>query len=302
MLNNPVGIRPRLLAYGGTSYTERQRIGDWQQISLGILQDRYGVTGGGVTVGVGLLENRPVLIVRQMQNLWNRGGYPFSLILDPGNAVWRRFGWNGGALAQAILESPAASNVFLVEPDRCSMRLLEQTLLQLQPPVPATATPGDTEASTLWMGALTASEPAVLPGSFSPPALASILQGIPLPFRIGMGFLVSSCTAHGISLGARLVWDSNRPDPCDTRPTMDRGRSVFAAWRSLERQSRARLGELCETPFCQWPDQCWATLDATLALYPALKQPLSLALRRANSYVQKPVVTASAAVDCYSYL
>ena len=82
----------RLLAYGGTSFSERRRIGQWPAVPEATLRDTYGLTATSWCYGAGTLGRQPFVILRQRQNIENRGGYPFSLLLDPGEAVWQRFG------------------------------------------------------------------------------------------------------------------------------------------------------------------------------------------------------------------
>ena len=87
----------RLLAYGGTAYVERRRIGAWGEVPRGALEDTYGMPGEAVSYGCGLLEGQPCLILRQRQTTDIGRTYAFSLLLDPGAEVWARFGWNAAA-------------------------------------------------------------------------------------------------------------------------------------------------------------------------------------------------------------
>lgn len=95
----------RLLAYGGTSFSERRRIGPWPAIPEATLRDSYGLQPNAWCFGMGVLTGQPFLIFRQRQNVENRGGYPFSLLLDPGPDLWQRFEWNGAAVIAALLDS-----------------------------------------------------------------------------------------------------------------------------------------------------------------------------------------------------
>src|SRR5262249_10799788 len=108
----------RLLAYGGTSFSERRRIGQWPAVPEATLRDPEGLTATSWCYGVGTLGKQPFVILRQRQNIEQRGGYPFSLLLDPGEEVWQRFGWNGAALVAAILQNEP--NMLLQTPERCS--------------------------------------------------------------------------------------------------------------------------------------------------------------------------------------
>ena len=82
--------------------------------------------------GLGMLAKQPFMILRQRQNVENRGGYPFSLLLDPGEAVWERFEWNGAAVVAAILAHPGR-DVLIQTPERCTADTLERIVSELMP-------------------------------------------------------------------------------------------------------------------------------------------------------------------------
>src|SRR5580704_6404120 len=92
----------RLLAYGGTSYNQRRRLGEWPEIPQGVLQDLYGMPGDQVSFGLGILNELAFLIIRQRQNISNRDGYAYTLLLDPGEDTWEQFGWNAARFYLAI--------------------------------------------------------------------------------------------------------------------------------------------------------------------------------------------------------
>ena len=101
-LNAPAGLQ------GNELCAERRRIGRWPDIPPGVLGDfAVRARGGCLVVWRGRTGiQRPFLILRQRQNPERRGGYPFCVLLDPDDGIWERFGWNGAALADAIVSAP----------------------------------------------------------------------------------------------------------------------------------------------------------------------------------------------------
>jgi len=99
----------RLLAYGGVRFSERRRIGEWPDIPEGTLRDPYGLLTSSWSFGVGTAGARAAgagafLIFRRLQRFESRI-YPFTLLLDPGEPVWRLFEWNGAAIADLLIQS-----------------------------------------------------------------------------------------------------------------------------------------------------------------------------------------------------
>ncbi|HXQ33492.1 MAG TPA: hypothetical protein VN843_05675, partial [Anaerolineales bacterium] len=57
----------RLLAYGGTAYVERQRIGTWETVPRDALDDSFRLDEERLTFGLCLIAKDPVLVIRQLQ-------------------------------------------------------------------------------------------------------------------------------------------------------------------------------------------------------------------------------------------
>jgi hypothetical protein len=199
----------RLLAYGGTSFSERRRIGQWPAIPEATLRDGYGLTANAWCFGFGILDKQPFLIFRQRQNVENRGGYPFSLLLDPGQAVWSRFEWNPASVADVLMrETPDA---LFRTPENCSVDTLEKHMAALTYSGVASSAP--VTLSYLVVSAIVALEPLGYAGRPPTSELAMALAALPVCFRAGTGWLVGGALAHGRALGTRAV-DPGRVGGC----------------------------------------------------------------------------------------
>lgn len=222
---------PRLLAYGGTRYSERRKIGDWPPIPEGTLGDRYGVQAQRWSFGVGTVGAVPFLIFRRRQHVEDRGGYPFTLLLDPGESVWDRFRFNPAAVAASVLEQN--SPILFETPESCSLESLANLLSALPLRLPDAVAPGlFGEALTASAGA--AETVAVSPGAVGfgewpePMEVAAILAGLPECFRFGRGWLVGGGSVHGRNLGARLVLDDQAAGSLGGM--VEVGRRVLGVW------------------------------------------------------------------------
>ncbi len=266
----------RLLAYGGTHYAERSRVGAWPSIPTGTLQDLYGLVPGGVAYGCGVLDAQAFLVIRQRQNTSNRGGYAYSLLLDPGRQVWERFGWNAARLTHTILSSPASASLLLEEPERCTAQTLDDLCRDLAAEVlPDGRVPGTEDLEAVWVGALRHPVPVALhPGQAGleslpgPGVLAGVLSRLPPCFRLGAGWLVGAGRVHGAALGARMVFDSAVAEPDAALPMIRTGRATLDAWGALEQRPEyaAALRSLSEQPVWQWPVEAGRLLEAIEAL------------------------------------
>lgn len=218
----------RLLAYGGTSFSERRRIGQWPSIPEATLRDTYGLTANSWCYGVGTLGKQPFLILRQRQNIENRGGYPFSLLLDPGDEVWQRFGWNGGALVASLLQNEP--KLLLETPERCSADALERVVSELVAHAILPASGKDLEP--LLIASCLQNEPIVVPGERpTPTEMAAMLEPQPVSFRLSAGWLVGGGAAHGRAFAANLVFDDQAT--VDRAGQRETGKSYSEAWTSV---------------------------------------------------------------------
>ncbi|HEY9285111.1 MAG TPA: hypothetical protein VIP46_16785, partial [Pyrinomonadaceae bacterium] len=123
----------RLLAHGGTSYTERRRVGAWPSIPRDALEDTYGLPGASRIYGLGVLEDcQPFLIYRLRQVTDSGRSYAFSLLLDPGGEVWERFGWNCADLLRALLADGIGA-ALVTQPESLSVEEVSAGLARLAP-------------------------------------------------------------------------------------------------------------------------------------------------------------------------
>jgi|GEM_PF-3209304 len=258
----------RLLAHGGTSYTERRRVGAWPAIPRGPLEDTYGLPGESTIYGLGVLEDcQPFLILRRRQITDAGRSYAFTLLLDPGRDVWLTFGWNAAELLRAIL-SDQIGDELLLRPDALPTEGLTQRLAQLKPSAPASkeAPAPSSPASRLlncWIAGAFSDEPVAFPPSaFGFDArpqhaeIARLLTQISQPcFRAGMGWLVGGSREHGQSLGARFVLDEGADtDESSLSVLADSGQQIGAAWELLAShpESAAEIRRLEQLPLYEW--------------------------------------------------
>ena len=95
-------IVPRLFAYGGTRFSERQRLGIWALSSVEPFNDSTGVPESGFVIGILWDSGGAALLVRQQQKDFTGRSTVFTLLLDPGFRLWERVCWNAAALALAL--------------------------------------------------------------------------------------------------------------------------------------------------------------------------------------------------------
>lgn len=260
----------RLLAYGGISYVERRRIGEWPEVLEGALGDPSSLPVGVLAFGVGLLEDKtPFLVVRQRQNIQNRGGYAYTLLLDPGREVWERdeFDWNGARLILSLLAHGQAGERLLTKPEEVTEQELEDIFRGLRPAPSEPACPTDTATlRALWAGAVLSPTPLVAApadaGFDSRPTLecvADALDLLPAPFRCGQGWLVGGSEENGRAFGARLtVDDGAAPGATRTVNYITKGEKVLDAWWRIKHSSegleplRKGLQQKSQRPIWEW--------------------------------------------------
>lgn len=267
----------RLLAHGGTSYSERHRVGVWPDIPRHVLEATYGLPGETLSYGLGVLESHPpFLIVRQRQITGSGRSYAFSLLLDPGPVVWGDFGWNAADLLRALLDDETGRQL-LIQPESFTVESLRQCLHRLRPSGPdsQSGVPADDDVSLdeervanfldCWVGAAFADETIVAaPGAFCFDArpdharLARMLGRLPQPcFRAGSGWLVGGSSAHGQSLGARFVLDDGAAGAQDALSAqVSAGLQLIEAWDAIaaDPEFEGTLSPLANVPRCDWPD------------------------------------------------
>lgn len=279
----------RLLAYGGISHAERCRIGTWRGIKEGTLDDSYGLHESEFCFGVGFSEatsdsldedsRTPFIILRQLQNQHDRGGYAFTLLLDPGTEVWQAFAWNAAALMNALLTEESTRELLLIHPETTDLNQLSQILCDAMNcsigsylPINGRQSSDQVfscdEATTnrfahlLTDSAAHGTAPIVsiainaesldLP---SHPTLAEIstwLNHTPPCFRLGNGWLFGGSRTHGEVLKAQLVFDDGVANS-NTEEQEARGRRIVTAWSNVigDAEISASVKECSQVP-CVW--------------------------------------------------
>lgn len=266
----------RLLAYGGTSFSERRKIGPWPAVPEATLRDTYGLTATTWCFGVGTLGKQPFVILRQRQNIENRGGYPFSLLFDPGEEAWLRFGYNAAALAAAILNTDDSVRELLLQtPERCSAEALERVAAELLPRRGPANGAGE-NLQLLCLASCVSPEPVVASASslglhekLDPERMAGLLEILPPCYRLATGWLVGGGAAHGRALGANLVIDEQAAvDQDRLQQHIETGRRYWQAWEFPA--NRPLAAPLESKPVWTWDVEPARYLDGLVLLQDVL--------------------------------
>lgn len=285
----------RLLAYGGTSFTERRRIGDWPDLPDGIFQDRSRLRADAPSFGVGLLSGAPFLIYRELQNVTSRGGYAYTLLLDPGRQVWQRAGWNGARLALAALQGETALSEQLRQmPEALEGEKLDEAFgsLDLAPGEPSSGGAlGDLMIGASLTEAVSEICRIALEDGWEELTLervAVLLDAIPQCFRCARGWLIGGTAAAASHLGAQLLIEGGglQRSP-ETDSVIIRGRIVREAWERVGGEELpAELRALEILPVWEWREQTAleprAVIDRVIALAALADPALSIDERLAR--------------------
>ena len=106
----------------GWGYRERIRFGNIPYIDSGLGDRSALLDNGDVSFGIGIKNNIRFLILRQLQNRESRGGYPYSVLINPGDFIWNTCGWNAALLAHNISQNADLNSMVLKNPIRCCIR------------------------------------------------------------------------------------------------------------------------------------------------------------------------------------
>jgi hypothetical protein len=263
--------RLRFLAYGGTQYSERNRIGAWPKLDPHFRSKSALDDAGHLSFGCGAGDDDAFLIVRQLQETRDRSGVPYTLLLAPSDAHWEKFGWNAALLLQSILDDQEAKAALLGNPEGLGPSQLDAILGSLK--LPDVRRRPETQSSPLldcWMGAAVASSNVTaspqrlgLGDRVEVDDLAGALDGLPPAFRMGYGWLIGGDRGLADALGARLLVDANASrsaNESETNAVQLRGRELLGAWNGLPEGSRreSTLAELFALPLWQWKNELQA--------------------------------------------
>ena len=266
----------RLLAYGGTAYVERQRIGAWENAPRDALDDSFRLEEERFTFGLCLIGKDPVLVIRQLQ-LTNTGrAYAYSLLLDPGINIWHKFNWDAGAMAQALLndERPEIRSQLLEQPEKLNEQELRNILASVSEKADQSAAKenGISDREAAWIGgfftpAASSLPPQVLDFPARPnfAETSDLIHRLPPCFRAGMGWLIGSSSQSARSFGARLSIDERADTDFNTQ-FVELGHRLYNALQTLASNDDDELAEignrLATKPAWNWSPE--ATKDAAI--------------------------------------
>ena len=254
----------RILAYGGNSYSERARVGRWPAIECGAMGDRYAAQEEAISFGVGLTGGIPFLILRQLQDSRRRGGYPYTVLVDPGREVWEKVGWNGALLAKQLLADPEMAEMLLRRVEDWDEGAMAAFVHRLDRHTEQAYAADDTPAlNHLWLGVqsretplIVSSRDGVFDGLVEPAALARCLAKLPICFRVGSGWLIGGGKVQAKAYGTMLVFDPDSDEPTPAvLPLTGGGATIGAAWEKLQESGECgpAIDVLAEIPMHEWP-------------------------------------------------
>lgn len=250
---------PRFLAYGGTRFDERARIGVWPVIPLGALGDFYGLRPDADAYGVGILESRPFLIFRRQLIADSRGGYPLTLLLDPGEAVWANSRWHAAALLNELLKSPALEQL-VQTPEKCTAADVVAPFLNIPEEAPITPIFGSSLGRQLAYSVFRQRTLILTPAQLGlqrrpkPEWVTTTLASSFPAFRIGAGWLIGGGSAHASAFGVKLILD-DQGDPGSNPPDASSSMAIFQSVDTLNHHpsSLNSLSPYFEKPVWLWP-------------------------------------------------
>ena len=207
------GMAFEMIASGGNAFSSRTHIGHWPNIPEGTLWDYYGVSDKTITFGVGQKEGKRYIIFRQRQNVQNRGGYPYTALLDPGEEVRQKADYNDAVIIRNILADPVLKNYILNEPEKVfGMRTI--LLSRIEQSYLRTAPVEDVALQSFIQDTGTEEAPAMFDQSSmtepTPEKLAQAVATLPEEQRRKFTFLIRGANVHGKYFGASSVWDAGR--------------------------------------------------------------------------------------------
>ncbi|MGI8783250.1 MAG: hypothetical protein ACR2L2_06325 [Acidobacteriota bacterium] len=256
----------RLLAHGGTSYTERRRIGQWPTIPVGALEDTSSLSRDSLSFGLSLHEySSPAAIFRRRQQAEKGRSYAYTVLLDPGLAVWKRFEWNAAGLILALLDSGfQLHRQLLSEPEQIEAESLGQALAGLVPSARSEDKEVSADFHSVLVGASVRRQFAIvsersLGFSASPTVeqVASHLDRLPVCFRSACGWLIGGNLENARAFGCQVVLAETGED-ADLEILKTLGQHVLRDWNSVEadRDFSGCLKEVSGVPLWQWERIC----------------------------------------------
>lgn len=249
---------PRLFSYGGTRFSERQRLGVWEFASVEPFNDATGVPDTGFGVGMLWDSKGAALLVRQQQKDSNGRPNVFSLLLDPELAVWERFHWNAAALALALFGEDGKrgeASTLLLRPEDITPTILDALLEKIENA--AVSPENNSRFARIWAGAVAEEDLVVAPyveaGWEAAPTLLSLgrhLASLPICFRGGTSWLIGGTPPQARKLKMQLVLNHFESNPLP-EGLVERGQDLLKSWKAAVNAS-AELKALDMQPSQLW--------------------------------------------------
>lgn len=224
--------RGALIAHGGTRFEQRTRWGKWERKytnpektkwedspNTGFMEDDYGAWAGDkLSFGVGEWGINKLLVFRIRQNVQNRGGYPYTLLIDPGEAVWRRAGNNGAAIIQKIMEDEELYGRLMERIEELPIpggdvaKLFRERFALVDLTVEGKP---DKKFADLFKQADQGQDVVVVGKDFmaekpDPKEIAAKLASIPEELRKHVNFIFGGGRAHARACDFKIVWDPRK--------------------------------------------------------------------------------------------
>lgn len=263
----------RFLAHGGAPRTERARLGTWPEIPSGLLLDVRGIAREAPAFGLGMLQTRPFLIYREL-NDEGPDAPAYSFLLEPRPEDFERFRWNAAWLLASLLADESARRLLIEEPELVTTETLTGLLDRCAPLDLQTARVPKVLAGQLTRAALEQGRFRISPAHIGleerPYCMdfAAALEGVPVAFRTSRGWLVGGMESHAEILGCAVLLGEPSAKPADPAPGL-------AALARLEgfAGSNAEVARLLATPWSDWGTQGQALIHGLKILDELEAQP-----------------------------
>lgn len=250
----------RLAAFGGTRYGERARVGRWPRLPDGDLNDLAALPKGSgwITFGVGQIGEGPCVVVRERQTEADRGGYAYTALFDPGEELWRAFGWNGARIISAILRDTHLRVSLMSVPEELAGQaapFVQRLMAAAATEIVASRGPHDRVSEAL-AHSLACDDVVIVRDPTatrrSPAEMAAILAALPICLR-GVGWHVGIGAHSASTFGANVVIESHSEASGLVNGTVEASSETLRAITSLATSSAPAVRGLLDTPAWSWP-------------------------------------------------
>ena len=267
----------RLLVYGGNEHNIRCEIGSWDLADKGPLFDTYGIPKDGWMTGFGILNDQGFLFLKTNQTSGART-YPFTILLDPGEAGWKKFGWNAAHLAFSLTNDDNQYREDLLNnPESFRIEKLEAMVQALR------YNNFDTKngaIAKLIAGSVFENEPiSVNPLNVNPsipalPEIVSHIEALPVFLRTGNGWLFGGSSQNAEGLGIKLVFDANLQtlDEEKIERMIQKGDELLESLKTEEKDDRSKLAQFSAVPSWRWESEFKASAAEVLTRISNLRE------------------------------